>query len=86
MHLFKKKQVNFHQLCNYISLPRRESTQFGERLSPANFFPVIFASLSKLRTSIVMFFFPGITVSNKKRTFKETRNLNSQPRVHLKKA
>ena len=71
MHLFKKKQVNFHQLCNYISLPRRESTQFGERLSPANFFPVIFASLSKWRTSIVMFFFGDDSFKPKKGRLKK---------------
>ena len=37
MHFLKKQQVNFHQLRKYISLPRRESMQFGERLPPANF-------------------------------------------------
>ena len=42
MHFFKKQQVNFHQLCNYISLPERESKQFGERLLSANFVPYDF--------------------------------------------
>ena len=56
MHLFEKEQVNFHQLCNYFSLPRRESKQFGERLLPANFVPYDFRLYLQVAHKYFLFF------------------------------
>ena len=71
MHLFLKNQVNFHQLCNYISLPRRESTQFGERLLPANFVPCDFRFSFQMAHKYNIFFFGDDSFKLKKGRLKE---------------
>ena len=71
MHFLKRQQVNFHQLCNYISLPRRESTLFGERLLPVNFLSSEFRFSFQMAHKCSNFFFRDDSFKLKKGRLKE---------------